>query len=164
MDILDEQQNFEGGEIDQEKEKITVELGSTKSEPAVTLHARRRIELQEKVTIPKSYSTLFFGLKLNHPHNVAVAHPLAFVLRRILYAVVIVFMVSEAAVFFGIFLLQLTCLAMGVLIFAERQWEDPLIGIQHAVNEAVFYVVLTALMCFSGVVTGVDQQCGPRAG
>ena len=40
------------------------------------------------------YKTLFYGLRRNHPHNVAVLHPLLFCLRRVLYAVAVIFLVG----------------------------------------------------------------------
>ena len=61
------------------------------------------------------YRTLFYGLKCNHEHNVAVVHPLAFVLRRILYALVIVFMVKQN-VLFGALIMLVTCLVMIVFV------------------------------------------------
>ena len=42
--------------------------------------------------ISKRYRTLHYGLKRNHERNVAIVHPLMFILRRVIYALVIVFM------------------------------------------------------------------------
>ena len=75
------------------------------------------------------YRTLFYGLKKNHPHNVAVAHPLSFLLRRVLYSLVIVFMAaSKLSVLYGCMLLLLTCVWMLVLILMEGQWEESMIN------------------------------------
>lgn len=49
--------------------------------------------LADSVQSSRAYSTLFYGLKKNQPHNMAVLHPLVFVLRRVLYAAVILFFV-----------------------------------------------------------------------
>ena len=38
------------------------------------------------------YKTVFYGLRKNHPHNAALVHPMTFLLRRIAYAAIIVFM------------------------------------------------------------------------
>ena len=74
-----------------------------------------RIKLAESVQVSNYYRTLFYGLKLNHEHNVAVVHPLAFVLRRILYAFVIVYMVGEMVIL-GALLMLMSCLAMLVFV------------------------------------------------
>ena len=81
----------------------------------------------------------------------AIVHPLAFLLRRVLYAIVILFFVEEAA-FFGALLLLLTCFIMMVLVVVEAQWEDQLINRQHMVNEVFFYLLCISLILFCGVV------------
>lgn len=57
----------------------------------------------------------------------AVVHPLAFALRRILYAVVILYCVEQVAFFSGLLLLA-TCLIMLVFVTNEEQWESKLIN------------------------------------
>ena len=54
--------------------------------------AKIRLLLESEVKIQHCYKTLYEGLKLNHPRNVAVIHPLFFLIRRILFACLIVFM------------------------------------------------------------------------
>jgi hypothetical protein len=88
---------------------------------------------------------------------VAVVHPLAFVLRRVLYSIVIVFMVGDK-VFFGALLLLLNCLFMLCFVASEAQWEDSLINRQHFFNEAVLYLVFAAMMCFSGLLTTLEES------
>ena len=56
----------------------------------IKLEAERRVQLQSQVQLSNSYKTLFYGLKKNDPHNVAIVQPLSFMLRRIIYAMVIV--------------------------------------------------------------------------
>ena len=69
--------------------------------------------------------TLYTGLKMNHPRHVALVHPLAFLLRRILFAVIIVFMVNLMVhCIFGVFLLMLTCLFMLGYVLHEWQWQS----------------------------------------
>ena len=53
----------------------------------------------------------------------AVVHPLAFLVRRVLYAFIVLFFVKTAA-FYGALLLLLTCLLMMVFVLVEAQWED----------------------------------------
>ena len=87
----------------------------------------------------------------------AVVHPLAFILRRVLFSFVIVLMVGDK-VLFGTILLLLTCLFMLCFVAAEAQWEDNLINVQHFVNEVVLYVIFASLMCFSGVLTKTKES------
>ena len=84
----------------------------------IKLESARRVKLSEQVTLRQSYKTLFYGLKKNHPHNVAIVHPLLFLLRRIIYAIVIVLTTEENA-FFGAMALLLTCLFMITLVVLE---------------------------------------------
>ena len=72
--------------------------------------ARMRLALEDEVELSAYYKTLFLGLKLNHPHNVAIMHPLFFLLRRVLYALIIVFLVDYP--FFATTFLLLSCFAM----------------------------------------------------
>ena len=77
-----------------------------------------KLKLQDEVKVNSAYETLFYGLKSNHEHNVAVIHPLFFILRRVLYSVVIIFMVGENVIF-GAMLLLLSTLAMIVFVATE---------------------------------------------
>ena len=36
------------------------------------------------------FKTIYYGLKLNHPRNVALIHPLMYTTRRIIYALSVV--------------------------------------------------------------------------
>lgn len=64
------------------------------------------------------YRTLFYGLKRNHEHNVAVVFPVAFLLRRILYVTVILFLLKIPML--SLFILCFTCVGMLAYIFTER--------------------------------------------
>ena len=103
------------------------------------------------MTLKYFYKTLFYGLKKNHPHNVAIVHPLLFLLRRIIYAIVIVLTTEENALF-GAIALLLTCLFMITLVVLEAQWQDTLINRQHFVNEVFFYIFCATLMLFCGII------------
>ena len=121
----------------------------------------RRVEMQTEVekNLRPSYRTLFYGLKVNHPHNVAILHPLAFILRRILYSMVIVLMSrEEELVFFGVLMILLTCLFFGYLILLESAWEDSLISQQHLMNEVGFYMICTTLLLFCGMIHETHQR------
>ena len=106
--------------------------------------------LEDEVKIDPRYATLFTGLKLNHPHNVAIAHPLAFLLRRVLFAFVIVFMPSQPQI--GAVLLLMTCVGMLCFVLTEDYWKDRIITQQHIVNEIAFYFVCISLVLCSGMV------------
>ena len=63
-----------------------------KSDLEIHREARLRIKLEEGVRLNPVFRTLYYGLKRNHPHNGAVIHPLAYLIRRILFACAIVFL------------------------------------------------------------------------
>jgi len=66
------------------------------------------------------FKTLYYGLKMNHPHYVALVHPVVFLLRRILFATIIVFMVNFMVYnILGVFLLMLTCFLMLGYVLCE---------------------------------------------
>ena len=104
-----------------------------------------------------AYKTLFYGLRRNQAHNVALVHLLLFVARRILYALVIVGM-HEENVFWGALLLMLSSLAMVAVLTVERQWEDMLIAVQHFFNEVLFYLLCVGLLLFSGLLQKNHQN------
>ena len=54
--------------------------------------ALKRIELASSVNVSSAYQTLFYGLRRNHEHNMAVIHPISFVLRRVIFAIAIMHM------------------------------------------------------------------------
>lgn len=143
----EKQDIFEGGQPANDEETSTYENSSE-----ISKEAKIRVQLSQSVELSQAYRTLFYGLKKNHEHNVALVHPLAFLLRRVLFALVIIFMVDSKALF-GSLLLLITCLLMLIFVVQEAPWEYPLINQQHFVNEIVFYFVCVGLMSFSGVLT-----------
>ena len=95
--------------------------------------------------------TLYLGLKMNHPRHVALLHPLAFILRRILFAAIIIFMVNVSLYnILGVFLLLGTCLFMLGFVLSEWQWQSQWISYQHIGNEIGLYVVCVLLLMFTG--------------
>ena len=72
------------------------------------------------------YKTLFYGLKQNHERNVAVIHPLMFLLRRIVFAAVVVFMVKVTVL--PIFVILVSTLLMLGYALSEHQWKSALIN------------------------------------
>jgi len=81
-----------------------------------------RLRIEDTVLINGRYKTLFQGLKLNQPHNSAVTYPFAFLLRRLVYAVAIVFMAQMPQ----IASLVILCVSVAMLAFilVENPWKD----------------------------------------
>ena len=96
--------------LDEVEEEQEQEEAIEESKEEYRSEARMRLALEDEVELNSCYKTLFLGLKKNHPHNVAVIHPLIFLLRRVLYALIIVFMVNSP--YFGSVLLMVSCFAM----------------------------------------------------
>ena len=70
--------------------------------------------------------TLYSGLKLNHPKHVAVVHPLMFLMRRIIFALVIVFM--DKVQTWGVMIFMAYTLGMLAFTLSERQWKARVIN------------------------------------
>ena len=71
-------------------------------------------------------------------------HPLVFLIRRIVYAAIVIFCLSVPIV--GAYLLCWICVASIGYVIIEQQWEDSLISRQHIVNEIALYLVLTIVI------------------
>lgn len=106
--------------------------------------ARVRVHLESTTPVKKRYSALFNGLRKNHPNNAAVIHPLTFMLRRIVYAAIAIFMLQLPII--GTYILCLICIAVLAYTFIEQQWEDSLIAAQHIVNEIALYLILLVVL------------------
>lgn len=92
------------------------------------------------------YRTLFSGLKKNHQHSAAVVHPLMFLVRRIIYAAIVLFLLQIPSV--AAYLLCWICVGVVAYVIVEQPWEESLIARQHIVNEVALYLVLlVALVC-----------------
>lgn len=75
---------------------------------------------------PERFKTLYYGLKRNHPRNVAVVHPLMFMLRRIIFALLIVHM--DTVHTWGVLIFMSCTLAMLAYALAEHQWKNSVIN------------------------------------
>ena len=95
----------------------------------------------------KRYKTLFYGLKVNHPRNVASLYPLLFTLRRITYAVGIVILSSIP--FTGIWILLSGTVCMLAYSLVEWQWQDEMLNWINLFNEFTLYWVCISLLMFS---------------
>ena len=58
----------------------------------------------------------------------AAMHPITFIARRILYAVVIVYIQGENLTYFGSAAMLLTCLVMLSIVTLERQFIEKMIN------------------------------------
>ena len=73
-----------------EKPRRKYQIDKTDSE--LKLEALTRVNLQFQVQLNPRYKTLFYGLKKNHPRQITVLYPILYLLRRIVYIVLILFM------------------------------------------------------------------------
>ena len=112
--------------------------------------ARRRLKVEDTVKPAQNYKTLYYGLKKNHERNVAVVHPLMFMLRRIIFALVIVFM--DEIMFWGVLVVMFSCLIMLAYVLHEQQWQDRIINRQHTFNEIITYFLCVILLFYSSYV------------
>ena len=97
--------------------------------------------------VPNRYKTIYYGLKRNSPHNVALIHPLMFMMRRILFAVCIVFL-DEVEVLSSVIFMYMT-LTMLAYVLTEQQWQYGVINNQHIFNEIVLYILSLLMLCFT---------------
>ena len=106
--------------------------------------ARLRLSIEDSVQVPTRYATLFSGLKLNTAHNSAVMEPLVFLIRRFLYAMVIVLLGHKPQVA----LMLLIALSVVVLAFtvAEKPWKDSDMQTLAVANESFFFLVLVLVI------------------
>ena len=59
-------------------------------EKLVRMSAKETVAGAELILKPPRFKTIYYGLKLNHPRNVALIHPVMYSTRRIIYALSIV--------------------------------------------------------------------------
>ena len=90
------------------------------------VEAKIRVVLQGHVKLNPRYNTIFTGLKKNHPHNIALLHPLFFLARRIAYAAIIIFLHSKP--YFAALALLFLTLACFSFVLIYHQWESSIIN------------------------------------
>ena len=84
--------------------------------------AQLRVSFERRSTPSRRSKTLHFGLHENHVRNVAIIHPLMFLFRRLIYALVIIFM--NDVIIWPVFIVMGSCLAMLAYALSEHQWKD----------------------------------------
>lgn len=131
--------------LNKRKHKYSIE----RTEEELKRDAYLRVLLSGQVRCNPRYQTLFYGLKKNDPRQISVFYPFIYLMRRVVYVVLILFMAELP--FISVVILLLWCLATLCLIWTEAQWEDVLINVQHAVNEIALYLILVQLSIFCGL-------------
>ena len=102
--------------------------------------AQLKLSLEDKVKVSGRYSTLFSGLKLNTEHNTAITQPLLYLLRRVYYAFVIVFMCYMPQV--ALMTLMVFCVGMLAFTITEKPWKHDDAQKLAVTNEVILYVIL----------------------
>ena len=113
----------------------------------LTHMAKLRMNQEYETKVSERYKTLFFGLRLNHPHNATVVHPMIFILRRITYAAIVLFMFNTSMI--GAYLLSVICIGVILFVIIEKPWKDSFIARQHIFNEIALYMILCAAISCS---------------
>ena len=116
-------------------------------EKEIAKRAKISVEMAEAVAEPARYKTLYYGLKQNHPRNVAVVHPLMYMARRIIFAFMIVFM--DKVEFWNVLLFIACTFTMLAYALAEHQWKSHVINYLHIFNECTLYFVSVLLLLYS---------------
>jgi len=111
--------------------------------------ARIKLRLEDSVAVNKRYATVFAGLKLNTEHNSALVELLLFLLRRTIFAAVVVFL-PEAPLVAAMIMLA-TSLCVLAFTIVEQPWKDPAINKLAVINEAFIHGFLVVAMGCSGV-------------
>lgn len=119
-------------ELGQEEESLTV--------MRMRAEAKLRLGFEDQISLSARYKTIFLGLKLNTEHSSTVIQPLGFLLRRLIYALLIVFC-SEASMVNGVALLCLSTVALAFTVI-EKPWADPTVHAISIFNECAFFVIL----------------------
>jgi len=110
------------------------------------VEAKLQIKLEQVVYVCDRYRTLFYGLKRNHPHSAAIVYPLTFLIHRIVYSAIVLFMAGLPMI--GAYLMSIICILTIAYVIVEQQWEDSLIGRQQVFNEIALYLILViATVC-----------------
>ena len=77
-------------DIHKDSEKMKLDVEKKRLKKLSRMKAKDIVAGTDLVNQPRRHKTLYYGLKLNHPRNVAIVHPLMFTLRRVFYALSIV--------------------------------------------------------------------------
>lgn len=106
---------------------------------------------EKTIPVPNRYKTLFLGLKLNHPKNATIVHPILFLVRRLIFAMTIVFMRSLSSSLWCLLVTMAHTLLMLAYTWNERQWKDPTLNTMHILNEILMYALclISVYFCYA---------------
>ena len=82
------------------------------------VEAKLRVNLEQAVEVNNRYRTLFYGLKRNHQNRAAIVYPLFFLIRRLIYSALVLFLAEIPVV--GAYILCTICLMMIAYIIVEK--------------------------------------------
>ena len=96
--------------------------------------------LESIIKISARYKTLFYGLRINHPHSANIVHPMVFLIRRVIYSAIVIFMLTLPLI--AAYLLCVMSIFLVAFTISEKQWNDSVMLKMHLVNEIALYVIL----------------------
>lgn len=163
---------FEGGEqtlttergLTTERAMITVNFNNQEKEQdersmalmEIKRDANLIVQLEDHVELNQRYKTVFSGLKLNTAHNSAIVEPVIFMLRRLIYAALIVFMPHMPHI--ATLVLLGVCFATLAFTIVEKPWSAPEINKLAITNEALLYLLIVLIMASPCLVTETERQ------
>ena len=109
------------------KKKIKLDEDKMRLQKLSRMKAKEIVAGTDLVNQPIRHKTLYYGLKLNHPRNVAIVHPLMFTLRRVFYALSIVLIATLPLL--GVWIMLAGTLVMLSYVLTEWQWKSRTINL-----------------------------------
>ena len=111
-----------------------------------------KLWLEDMVICNQRFSTLFIGLKLNTERNSAIAEPLLFLTRRIVYAAALVYLQNSPQIMIGILIaMSLVALVFNLL---ERPWKEAEMNYLAIANEVFLYSLLVLVF----LAISIDEE------
>jgi len=107
-----------------------------------------RVGLDYQTKVNPRYETIFYGLRHGTEKNVAIVHPIAFLLRRLIYAFIIVF-TPEHQTFYSLVTLASLSIMMAAFVIAEKPWRYAETNKQHLMNELAIYFTMVISFVFT---------------
>jgi len=151
-ETLEVQMTTDRGEMTTHRDLVTredVSVRSTTLAEKMRGEARLKLSLEDQVRLNKRYATVFDGLKLNTEHNSAVVEPLLFLLRRTIFATVIVFLPNAPLVAAMIMLVASVCVLAFTIV--EQPWKDPAHNMMAIINEVFVHGFLVVVLACASI-------------
>ena len=79
-----------------------------------------------------------------------------FLVRRLLYAIVIVW--ADEVMHVGVLLVLFSSMVMMAYACKEWQWKDSIINYQHILNESAIYLVCAYIFCSSTLIVDAEVR------